>query len=107
MSWVYLIIAGAAEITWATAMKASAGFSKLVPSIITIVFYIASAIFLSLAMKKIPLGTVYAMWTGIGIIGTSILGVLMFNEVLSWQQVICIILIAIGIIGLHLLTPVE
>lgn len=84
-------------------MKMSNGFSKLVPSIVTIAGYIASAIFLSMALKKIPLGTAYAIWTGIGILGTSLLGVLMFKEALSLAQVICIALIATGIIGLKLL----
>lgn len=91
------------EVIWATAMKMSNGFSKLVPSIVTIAGYIASAIFLSMALKKIPLGTAYAIWTGIGILGTSLLGVLMFKEALSLAQVICIALIATGIIGLKLL----
>lgn len=98
-----MILAGVLEVIWATAMKMSNGFSKLVPSIVTIAGYIASAIFLSMALKKIPLGTAYAIWTGIGILGTSLLGVLMFKEALSLAQVICIALIATGIIGLKLL----
>lgn len=103
MQWINLILAGIFEITWATTMKMSEGFSKLVPSLITIAGYIASAIFLSAALKKIPLGTAYAMWTGMGIVGTSVLGILLFHEALNLPQVICIILIAVGIAGLKLL----
>lgn len=103
MQWIYLLLASGFEITWATAMKMSDGFSRLVPAIITVAGYIASAVFLSAAMKKIPLGTAYAMWTGIGIIGTSVLGVLLFHEALNVPQVICIVLIAVGIAGLKLL----
>jgi quaternary ammonium compound-resistance protein SugE len=104
MQWIHLILAGVLEIVWATTMKMSDGFSKLIPSVITIAGYIASAVFLSMALKKIPLGTAYAIWTGIGILGTSILGVVLFKEILNPAQMICIALIAAGIIGLKLLT---
>jgi len=73
------------------------------PSVITAVGYIASAVFLSMALKQLPLGTAYAMWTGMGIVGTTVLGVLLFQEKLSAPQVICVILILVGIIGLKLL----
>lgn len=89
--------------TWAIAMKYSDGFSVLIPSIITIVGYILSAVFLALALKQLPLGTAYAMWTGFGIIGTSILGIFLFQEKLSLPQIICVLMIVIGIIGLKLL----
>ncbi len=79
----------------------------LIPSVITVVGYIASAVFLALALKHLPLGTAYAMWTGFGIVGTTVLGVLLFNERLSIPQVICVILIVIGIVGLKLLSPSE
>lgn len=104
MKWVYLILAGVLEITWAVAMKMSEGFTILIPSIITGVGYIASAVFLSLALKQLPLGTAYAIWTGMGIIGTAVLGVFLFHEKLSTPQVICVILIVIGIVGLKLLS---
>ncbi len=104
MKWVYLIMAGILEITWAVAMKKSEGFTLLVPSIITGVGYIASAVFLSLALKQLPLGTAYAIWTGMGIVGTAVLGVFLFHEKLSVPQVICVILIVIGIVGLKLLS---
>ena len=84
-------------------MKYSEGFSKLGPSALTAVTYILSAVFLALALKKLPLGTAYAMWTGMGIIGTTVLGVLLFKETLSFPQVVCILLIAGGIAGLKIL----
>ena len=104
MKWIYLLIAGLLEITWAITMKMSNGFSVLVPSIITVVGYIASAVFLSIALKGLPLGTAYAIWTGMGIVGTTVLGVLLFHEKLSLPQVICVILIVVGIVGLKLLS---
>ena len=103
MRWIYLLIAGALEITWAVAMKMSNGFSVLMPSIIAGVGYIASAAFLAIALKQLPLGTAYAMWTGMGIVGTTLLGVFLFHEKLSVPQVICVILIVVGIAGLKIL----
>ena len=103
MHWIFLFLAAIFEVSWAIAMKYSDGFSVLVPSIITVIGYILSAVFLSLAVKQLPLGTAYAMWTGFGIIGTSVLGVFLFNEKLTVPQVICVILIVVGIVGLKLL----
>ena len=103
MRWIYLLITGALEITWAVAMKMSNGFSVLTPSIIAGVGYIASAVFLAIALKQLPLGTAYAMWTGMGIVGTTLLGVFLFHEKLSVPQVICVILIVVGIAGLKIL----
>jgi quaternary ammonium compound-resistance protein SugE len=84
-------------------MKYSNGFTVIMPTVLTIIGYIASAVFLSLAIRKLPLGTAYAVWTGIGIIGTSVLGVFLFKERLTLPQVICILLIVAGIMGLRLL----
>ena len=98
-----LALAGVLEVTWACAMKFSDGFTQFIPGIVTAVGYIASAVFLSLALKELPLGTAYAMWTGFGIVGTSLLGVLLFHENLSLPQAICILLIVGGIVGLKLL----
>ena len=103
MKWIYLLIAGALEITWAVAMKMSNGFTVLIPSIGTCVGYIASAVFLAIALKQLPLGTAYAMWTGMGILGTTLLGVFLFQEKLSVPQLICVILIVVGIAGLKIL----
>ena len=103
MEWLALLLAGMLEVTWAVAMKMSEGFSKLLPSIITGVGYIASAIFLASALKKLPLGTAYAMWTGFGIIGTTVLDVFLFRESLSAPQIVCVALIGVGIAGLKLM----
>ena len=104
MQWLMLILAGIFEVTWACAMKYSNGFTVFIPTIITIIGYIASAIFLSLALKNLPLGTAYAMWTGFGMVGTSVLGIFLFQEKLSVPQIICILLIVTGIVGLKLLS---
>lgn len=103
MQWLFLLLAGVLEVTWAVAMKYSNGFSVFLPSVVTVVGYILSAVFLALAMKQLPLGTAYAMWTGFGIIGTTILGVLLFGDKMSLPQVICVLLIICGIAGLKLL----
>ncbi|MCR5629072.1 multidrug efflux SMR transporter [Eubacterium sp.] len=103
MEWIMLLFAGILEVTWACAMKASDGFKILIPSIVTVVGYILSAVFLAFALKKLPLGTAYAMWTGFGIIGTSVLGIMLFNEKLSMMQMVCVLMIAVGIVGLKLL----
>ncbi len=84
-------------------MKMSEGFTRLLPSIVTAAGYMASALFLSLALKKLPLGTAYAMWTGFGILGTSVLGAVLFHEGLSLTQIICVVMITAGIIGLKVL----
>lgn len=104
MSWIMLLLAGIFEVTWAIAMKYSGGFTVLIPSIITVVGYILSAIFLAIALKQLPLGTAYAMWTGFGIVGTSVLGIFLFQEKLSLPQIICVLMIIVGIIGLKLLS---
>ena len=102
MKWLMLLLAGIFEIVWAIAMKYSNGFSVLIPSIITAVTYILSAIFLALALKDLPLNIAYIMWVGIGIVGTAILGVLLFQEKLTVAQIICIVIIILGIAGLKL-----
>lgn len=104
MEWLLLLIAGILEVTWAVFMKMSEGFTKFGPSIITGIGYILSAVFLALALRKLPLGTAYAMWTGFGIIGTTILGVMLFKETLALPQVICVALIVCGIAGLKLMS---
>ena len=103
MEWILLLFAGILEVTWAVAMKYSEGFKVLLPSVITVIGYIMSAVFLAMALKKLPLGTAYAMWTGFGIIGTTVLGIFIFNEKLSVAQGVCVILIVIGIVGLKIL----
>ena len=103
MEWFALLLAGVFEVTWAVAMKCAEGFTRPLPSIITAVGYIASAVFLAMALKKLPLGTAYAMWTGFGIVGTTLLGMLLFRESLTLPQAGCVVLIVAGIVGLKLL----
>ena len=103
MKWIMLALAGIFEVTWAVAMKFSDGFRLLLPSAVTVLGYIASAVFLARALKELPLGTAYAMWTGFGIVGTTLLGALLFWEKLSLPQLLCVCLIVLGIVGLKLL----
>ena len=102
MKWLILLLAGIFEITWAISMKYSNGFSELIPSIITVIAYILSAVFLAYALKYLPLGIAYSVWVAFGIIGTTILAILLFNEKLAILQIISLILIIIGTIGLKL-----
>ena len=102
MAWIHLIIAGVLEIFWAISLKYTDGFSKLRPSVLTIFGMIASFYFLAQALKTIPVGTGYAIWTGIGAAGTAILGIILFSEAASLPRLFCIGLIVIGIIGLKL-----
>lgn len=104
MQWLFLVIAGLLEVWWALGLKYSQGFTKPIPSIFTILGMIASFYFLSLALKNLPLGTAYAIWTGIGTIGTVLLGIILFKEPISIMRMVCIIFIVSGIIGLKLLS---
>jgi len=104
MKWLLLFVAGLLEVCWAVGLKYSDGFTKLVPSIFTILGMIASFYFLSLALKNIPLGTAYAIWTGIGTVGTVTLGVILFKEPIDPSRLIFIGFIVIGIIGLKLVS---
>ena len=103
MEWIMLLLAAVCEVTWAVAMKYAQGFTRLVPSLITVVGYMLSAAFLAAALKKLPLGTAYAMWTGFGIVGTTVLGLVLFHEHLTPAQMGCVALIVAGITGLKLL----
>ena len=102
MNWIYLGIAGLLEIAWAIGLKYTEGWTKLVPSIITALLMIASFYFLSLAIKTLPIGTAYAVWTGIGTVVAAILGMFMFDEPRDAVRVICILLIIDGIAGLKI-----
>ena len=102
MSWIYLVIAGLLEVGWAYALKQSEGFSRLAPSVATIVLMAASLGFLSLALKQLPMGTAYSVWTGIGAVGTVIAGIVFLGESKDAPKLVCVALIAIGIVGLKL-----
>lgn len=104
LAWLYLMVAGVFEIIWAIGLKYSEGFSRLYPSLVTCIGMILSLIFLSLALKEIPLGTAYAIWTGIGTVGAVILGIVLFHEPLDMIRIVCILLIIGGIVGLKLVS---
>lgn len=104
MEWFYLVVAGIFEVAWAIELKYSQGFTELTPSILTIIGMIASFYFLSLSLKSLPIGTAYAIWTGIGTVGTVILGSVLFKEPLDIVRIICIALIVSGIIGIKLIS---
>ena len=107
MAWIYLFIAGFFEIGWAVGLKYTEGFTKLWPSVITIIGMILSFYFLSAAVKTIPIGTAYAIWTGIGAVGTAIFGMILFGESKEFIRLIFIFLIVIGIIGLKIFSNVD
>ena len=104
MSWIILFLAGLFEIAWAIGLKYSEGFTKLTPSIITIITMFISFYLLSLALKSLPLGTAYAVWVGIGTVGTVIAGIILFGESMTLIRVISILFILIGIVGLKFTT---
>ncbi|MDD4402065.1 MAG: quaternary ammonium compound efflux SMR transporter SugE [Desulfitobacteriaceae bacterium] len=104
MQWLFLVLAGLLEVCWAVGLKYSHGFIKLVPSMFTILGMIASFYFLSLALRHLPLGTAYAIWTGIGTVGTVILGIILFKESIDPIRLICIGFIIIGIVGLKIVS---
>ncbi|MEQ8654103.1 MAG: quaternary ammonium compound efflux SMR transporter SugE [Kiloniellales bacterium] len=105
MAWIYLAFAGLLEIGWAAGLKYTEGFTRFWPSLATGVCMLLSLGLLGLALKTLPLGTAYAIWTGIGTVGTAILGIMLFQESMAPMRLFCIALIAAGIIGLKLVTP--
>jgi quaternary ammonium compound-resistance protein SugE len=105
MSWVILVLAGVLEIAWAVGLKQSAGFTRLWPSLFTAVSMTASVGLLGLALRHLPLGTAYAVWTGIGTVGTAIAGMILLGEPAGAMRLFSIALIVAGIIGLKILTP--
>lgn len=105
MPWFILILAGLFEIAWAIGLKYTDGFTRLLPSIATAASMVASVVLLGLAMRSLPVGTSYAVWTGIGIVGTAILGAVLLGETLSPGQWACVAMILAGIAGLKFLGP--
>ena len=104
MHWIYLLVAGLFEISWAVGLKFTHGFSRIIPSTLTVICMIASFYFLALALKNLPLGTAYAVWTGIVTVGTVIFGIILFKEPVTVMRLVCIALIVSGITGLKLIT---
>ena len=104
MAWVYLVIAGLLEIVWAIGLKYTEGFTRLLPSAITIGAMVASVALLGLALRELPVGTGYAVWTGIGAVGVALLGMILFQEPATAVRLGCIALIVVGIMGLKFAT---
>jgi quaternary ammonium compound-resistance protein SugE len=104
MAWVYLFIAGLFEVGWAIGLKYTDGFSRLIPSVLTIAAMIVSLALLGLALKTLPVGTAYAVWTGVGAVGTAALGIYLFGEPTTAARLASIGLIVAGIVGLKLVT---
>ncbi len=102
MAWVYLLVAGGFEIVWATGLKYTEGFSRLWPSVGTVAAMSVSMVFLALALRAIPIGTAYAIWTGIGAVGVAIMGIILFNEPRDAMRLFFIFVIIAGIVGLKL-----
>lgn len=100
MAWVYLFTAAVFEIGWAVGLKFTQGFTKLWPSVLTVAAMVVSLILLALAVRTIPVGTGYAVWTGVGAVGTAALGIVLFAEPLTAWRVACLLLIAGGVLGL-------
>jgi len=104
MAWTILFVAGLMEIGWAIGLKYTEGFSKLLPSVLTLACMLASIVLLGLAVKTLPIGTAYAVWTGIGAVGTAVLGIVLFDDPATALRLACIGLIVAGIVGLKLVT---
>jgi quaternary ammonium compound-resistance protein SugE len=102
MTWVILFIAGVFEVAWAVGLKYTDGFTRLWPTVATAVALLASMSLLGIALRTLPLGTAYAVWTGIGSVGTAILGIMLFREPATAMRLACIALIVLGIVGLKI-----
>jgi quaternary ammonium compound-resistance protein SugE len=105
MAWISLFVAGLFEIGWAIGLKYTGGFSKLWPSMWTVAAMVVSLVFLEYALRTLPVGTAYAIWVGIGAVGTAIMGMWLFNESRDIARIVCLLLIVAGVIGLKFVTP--
>jgi len=105
MAWIVLVVAGVFEVAWAIGLKYTDGFTRLWPSVGTAAAMIVSVVLLAWAMRTLPVGTAYAVWTGIGAVGTVILGIALFGEAATLARLACVGLIVAGIVGLKLVTP--
>lgn len=102
LTWIYLIVAALLEVGWAIGLKHTENWTRLWPSVTTLALMVASLYFLSLALRTLPIGTAYAMWTGLGAVGTALLGMVLFGEPRSAMRLMCLALIVAGIVGLKL-----
>ena len=105
MAWTLLLIAGVFEIGWAVGLKYSDGFTRPWPTTLTVAAMVISMVLLGLAAKDLPIGTAYAVWTGIGAAGAFVLGILLFREPATALRILCVSLIIVGVVGLKLLSP--
>jgi quaternary ammonium compound-resistance protein SugE len=105
MAWLILVVAGLTEVGWAVGLKYTEGFTRPLASALTITAMIASMWLLGLAVRTLPIGTAYAVWTGIGTVGTALLGIVLFDEAATAMRLVCVALIVSGIVGLKLVTP--
>lgn len=106
IAWLALFVAGLFETVWAIGLKYTEGFTRLVPSLLTLAAMAVSFALLAWSLKVLPVGTAYAIWTGIGAIGTVILGVVLFHEPMTTMRLVCVVLIVSGIVGLKIFSPV-
>lgn len=104
MAWIYLLVAGLFEVVWAIGLKYTEGWTRLWPSVGTLVAMVVSFWCLSQSLKSIPIGTGYAIWTGIGAVGAAALGIVLFGDSASWPRLLCIGLIVAGVIGLKIVS---
>lgn len=105
MAWVYLLVAGVFEVGWAVGLKYTEGFTRPWPTVWTVAALVLSMVLLALAVRELPIGTAYAVWTGIGAVGTALLGMALFGEPRDLARLACIGLIVAGILGLKLVSP--
>ena len=105
MAWIILFIAGLFEIGWAVGLKFTEGFTRPIPIVLTAISLVASMGLLGWAVKSLPLGTAYAVWTGVGAVGTAVVGMVLFKEPATAGRLVCLALIVSGILGLKLFTP--
>ena len=105
MAWVLLVVAGLFEVGWAIGLKYTEGFTRLWPSVATVLAMVVSLGLLGVAMKTLPVGTAYAVWVGVGAVGTVILGIVLFDEPLNLLRGVSVLLIVAGLVGLKLATP--
>lgn len=107
MAWTYLILAGILEIGWAIGLKYTEGFTRPMPSALTILAMVVSIYLLALAARTLPIGTAYTVWVGIGAVGATVLGMILFDESRDVQRILCLLMITAGVIGLKILDPTH
>jgi len=102
MAWIYLLLAGLFEVIWAIGLKYTEGFTRLWPTVGTVTAMVISIVLLAMAVKTLPIGTAYAIWTGIGAVGAVALGIVLFGDPATLPRLLCVALIVVGIVGLKL-----